>query len=75
MSSLIEKARKWWKAEPKGSGIAHVPIDTVEAAPLQRDEEAKALQISFLQSIMSMERKHAEAMTALSKATMNHVRG
>lgn len=76
MSTIIEKARNWWKADaPRDLGIAHVPLDTVEAAPAPQADEAKKVQVGFIQSLMSMERTHAATMTALSNATVNQVRG
>lgn len=73
MSNLITKARDWWKAPPQETGIVPVMLDDVEAAPAPLENEVKIVQHGFIQSLLSMERVHAETMSALSKATLDRV--
>lgn len=76
MNNPFKRARTWWDAAPKKDlGIAHVPLDSVDPAPAPKAEEASLVRIGFIQSLLAMERQHAETMTALSKATINQVRG
>lgn len=75
MKTLTHRIRNWWTPEPKDTGIVPVLLNEIEAAPVPRAEEAKALQTGLIQNILALERKSAQVRDVVAGMALAEMSG